>query len=83
MIDRIFRINNRILNILTILSILRIIMRQLIHPYTDLTGGEWLRGAGQFNDFLDLPPETWAALGARSGRVKRRRDGGGTDGAGA
>lgn len=25
-------------------------------------GGEWLRGAGEFNDLLDLPAETWTAL---------------------
>ncbi len=25
-------------------------------------GGEWLRGAGEFNDLLDVPPETIAAL---------------------
>jgi len=47
-----------------------------------LDGGEWLRGAGQFSDFLDLPPEAWAALGARTGRVKRRRDSGAAGGGG-
>ena len=46
-----------------------------------IDGGEWLRGAGQFNDFLDLPAEAWEAIRGRSGRVKRRRDGGGDDGA--
>jgi NAD(P)-dependent dehydrogenase (short-subunit alcohol dehydrogenase family) len=25
-------------------------------------GGEWLRGAGEFNDLLDVPPEMIAAL---------------------
>lgn len=25
-------------------------------------GGEWLRGAGEFNDLLDQPPEIWEAL---------------------
>jgi NAD(P)-dependent dehydrogenase (short-subunit alcohol dehydrogenase family) len=25
-------------------------------------GGEWLRGAGEFNDLLDVPPETIAAI---------------------
>lgn len=25
-------------------------------------GGEWLRGAGEFNDLLDLPAEAWEAL---------------------
>jgi len=39
-------------------------------------GGEWLRGAGQFNDFLDLPPQGWEALRGRTGRVRKRRDGG-------
>ena len=24
-----------------------------------LGGGEWLRGAGEFNDLLDLPTEVW------------------------
>jgi NAD(P)-dependent dehydrogenase (short-subunit alcohol dehydrogenase family) len=27
-----------------------------------LDGGKWLRGAGEFNDLLDLPPEAWDAL---------------------
>lgn len=27
-------------------------------------GGEWLRGAGQFNDFLDMPDEVWEAMEA-------------------
>ena len=27
-----------------------------------MDGGEWLRGAGEFNDFLDVPPEVIAAL---------------------
>ncbi len=27
-------------------------------------GGEWLRGAGQFNDFLDVPDEVWEAMEA-------------------
>ena len=39
-------------------------------------GGEWLRGAGQFNDFLDLPQETWDALAGKKGRIKRRKDSG-------
>ena len=25
-------------------------------------GGEWLRGAGEFNDLLDLPPQAWEML---------------------
>jgi hypothetical protein len=25
-------------------------------------GGEWLRGAGEFNEFLDLPPSMLKAL---------------------
>lgn len=28
-------------------------------------GGEWLRGAGEFNDVLDLPEEMWEALRRR------------------
>ncbi len=39
-----------------------------------IDGGEWLRGAGQFNDFLDIPAETWDAISGRSGRVKKRRE---------
>jgi NAD(P)-dependent dehydrogenase (short-subunit alcohol dehydrogenase family) len=31
-----------------------------------LDGGEWLRGAGEFNDLLDLPPGEWEALRRRS-----------------
>ena len=31
-----------------------------------LDGGEWLRGAGEFNDLLDLPAATWEALRRRS-----------------
>ncbi len=27
-----------------------------------LDGGEWLRGAGEFNDLLELPPEIWERL---------------------
>lgn len=27
-----------------------------------LDGGEWLYGAGEFNELLELPPETWARL---------------------
>jgi NAD(P)-dependent dehydrogenase (short-subunit alcohol dehydrogenase family) len=38
-----------------------------------LDGGEWLRGAGQFNDLLDLPADAFAALQGRGGRVRRRR----------
>ncbi|HKQ61060.1 MAG TPA: SDR family oxidoreductase, partial [Candidatus Polarisedimenticolaceae bacterium] len=36
-----------------------------------LDGGESLYGAGQFNDFLDLPEETWALLGRRRPRKPR------------
>ena len=32
-----------------------------------LDGGEWLRGAGEFNDLLDLPPSVWAAVRGRKG----------------
>lgn len=39
-----------------------------------LDGGEWLRGAGEFNDFLDLPDAAWEAIRGRGGRVKRRRE---------
>jgi NAD(P)-dependent dehydrogenase (short-subunit alcohol dehydrogenase family) len=39
-----------------------------------LDGGEWLRGAGEFNDFLDLPEETWERLRGRGSRVRRRRE---------
>jgi NAD(P)-dependent dehydrogenase (short-subunit alcohol dehydrogenase family) len=28
-------------------------------------GGEWLRGAGEFSDLLDLPPEAWEKLRGR------------------
>jgi len=35
-------------------------------------GGEWLRGAGQFSDFLDLPDDVWTALQGKHGRVRRR-----------
>jgi len=38
-----------------------------------LDGGEWLQGAGEFNDLLDLPPETWEALRGRGGRIRKRR----------
>jgi len=38
-----------------------------------LDGGEWLKGAGEFNDLLDLPPETWEALRARSGRIRKQK----------
>jgi NAD(P)-dependent dehydrogenase (short-subunit alcohol dehydrogenase family) len=31
-------------------------------------GGEWLRGAGEFNDLLDLSPAEWESLRARSRR---------------
>jgi NAD(P)-dependent dehydrogenase (short-subunit alcohol dehydrogenase family) len=30
-------------------------------------GGEWLRGAGEFNDLLELDPAAWAALRTRPG----------------
>jgi len=33
-------------------------------------GGEWLRGAGEFNDLLDLPQELWEELGRRARRTK-------------
>ena len=29
-----------------------------------IDGGEWLRGAGEFNSFLDLPDSAWEALEA-------------------
>mgnify|MGYP001617890835 CR=1 FL=1 len=29
-----------------------------------IDGGQWLRGAGQFNDLVDLPEETWEAMEA-------------------
>ncbi len=29
-----------------------------------IDGGQWLRGAGQFNDLVDLPDETWEAMEA-------------------
>lgn len=32
-------------------------------------GGEWLRGAGEFNDLLDLPPQLWEKM-AKSRRRK-------------
>ena len=32
-----------------------------------LDGGEWLKGAGEFNDLLDLPAEVWAEFRARRG----------------
>ncbi len=31
-----------------------------------LDGGEWLRGAGQFNDLLDLPASEWERLGRKA-----------------
>lgn len=40
-----------------------------------IDGGEWLRGAGQFNDFLDIPTDAWDAMRGRSGRVKKSRSG--------
>jgi len=30
-----------------------------------IDGGEWLRGAGEFNDFLDISDEAWDAIEAR------------------
>ncbi len=33
-----------------------------------LDGGEWLRGAGEFNDLLEWPPEAWEALRKSSRR---------------
>lgn len=36
-----------------------------------LDGGEWLRGAGEFNDLVDLPPGIWEALRGRSGRARK------------
>jgi NAD(P)-dependent dehydrogenase (short-subunit alcohol dehydrogenase family) len=33
-----------------------------------LDGGEWLSGAGEFNDLLRLPPSAWEAMRRRSGR---------------
>ena len=27
-----------------------------------IDGGLWLRGAGEFNDFVDLPTEAWEML---------------------
>jgi hypothetical protein len=29
-----------------------------------IDGGLWLRGAGEFNDFLDLPDAAWDAMEA-------------------
>ena len=38
-----------------------------------LDGGEWLYGAGEFNQLLELPPEMWEKLkAARKGRRLRR-----------
>ena len=37
-----------------------------------IDGGEWLRGAGEFNDFLDLPPEMWEAFQKKIAAAKRR-----------
>lgn len=33
-----------------------------------IDGGEWLRGAGQFNDLEMLPPEAWEELARRRGK---------------
>ncbi len=38
-----------------------------------LDGGAWLRGAGEFNDLLDLPDEAWEGLRGRDGRIRPRR----------
>jgi hypothetical protein len=27
-----------------------------------IDGGQWLRGAGEFNDLLELPEQAWEAL---------------------
>jgi len=35
-----------------------------------IDGGEWLRGAGQFNDLLELSPEEWSALAALTRKGK-------------
>jgi len=32
-----------------------------------IDGGEWLRGAGEFNDFLQVPDELWEAYARRRG----------------
>jgi NAD(P)-dependent dehydrogenase (short-subunit alcohol dehydrogenase family) len=33
-----------------------------------LDGGEWLRGAGEFNELLDMPASMWEELRRRTGR---------------
>ena len=35
-------------------------------------GGEWLQGAGEFNDLLDLPPEIWESFRKRIEAAKRK-----------
>ena len=35
---------------------------QLRGEVVTLDGGEWLRGAGEFNDLLDAPPELIESL---------------------
>ncbi|HXV75248.1 MAG TPA: SDR family oxidoreductase [Candidatus Polarisedimenticolaceae bacterium] len=39
-----------------------------------LDGGEWLRGAGEFNDLLSLPAETWHALRKRKPKTRNGED---------
>jgi NAD(P)-dependent dehydrogenase (short-subunit alcohol dehydrogenase family) len=39
-----------------------------------LDGGEWLRGAGEFNDLLDLPAGAWEELRNKTGRTKKDKD---------
>jgi len=36
-------------------------------------GGEWLRGAGEFNDLLELPDEVWDELRSRRDASHRPR----------
>jgi hypothetical protein len=33
-----------------------------------IDGGDWLRGAGEFNDLLLLPDSAWQAMESASGK---------------
>ncbi len=33
-----------------------------------IDGGEWLAGAGEFNELVDQPPSFWEAMRQRTGR---------------
>ena len=46
-----------------------------------IDGGQWLRGAGQFNELVDLPEDVWDAMEAAR-KAKKKEWAGGGDGSG-